>query len=63
MTVFNQRYDAMNSVYVLTCNGDKIAIADLNDVISGNGLSIFGIGIGYKRADSTPGREHVSSTN
>ena len=44
-------------------NGDQFALANFDDMVSGDGLCVFGVRVTDKRSDTTPSCQHVSTTN
>ncbi len=45
----------------LTSNGDESAVADVDDVVTTDGLCVFGVGVGDQRTNATPGRQDIPS--
>lgn len=45
----------------LTSNGDESAVADVDDVVTTDGLRVFGVGVGDQRTNATPGRQDIPS--
>ncbi len=47
--------ETRHKLVALTSNGDESAVADVDDVVTTDGLRVFGVGVGDQRTNATPG--------
>lgn len=50
-----------HKLVALTSNCDEPAVADVDDVVSTDGLCVFRVGVGDQRTNTTPGRQDIPS--
>ncbi len=53
--------ETRHKLVALTSNGDESAVADVDDVVTTDGLRVFGVGVGDQRTNATPGRQDIPS--